>query len=60
MHHVHETALRRLVQGIPNLMTGRMKLDAELRSFHDHHLKARPPLPTKRRYRPSKMSLSHK
>ncbi|CAE7514161.1 DRP5A [Symbiodinium sp. CCMP2592] len=32
-------ALRHVMEGIPNLMTGRMKLDAELRSFHDHHLK---------------------
>ncbi|CAE7229360.1 dlpC [Symbiodinium natans] len=32
-------ALRHVMEGIPNLMTGRMKLDSELRSFHDHHLK---------------------
>ncbi|CAE7625013.1 DRP5A, partial [Symbiodinium pilosum] len=32
-------ALRHVMEGIPNLMTGRMNLDSELRQFHEHHLK---------------------
>ncbi|CAJ1400941.1 unnamed protein product [Effrenium voratum] len=33
------SALRSVMEGIPNLSTGRMTLESELRLFHDHHQK---------------------
>jgi len=33
------TALKHVMEGIPNLSTGRMTLETELRAFHEHHQK---------------------